>query len=100
MLITATPCSSPQGPAQPGLKLPLHQGWWQEVSDSMGQGDNLPSPLHWTGELWALENVVLSAQSHAVQLSRAVCGCCTVWGPAGHCQRGNLAMDGLFQSLI
>lgn len=46
MLITATPFTSAQGPAQPGLKLPLHQGWWQEVSDGVGKCDHLPFPLH------------------------------------------------------
>lgn len=50
MLITATPCTSVHGPAQPGLKPPLHQGWWQEVSDGMGQGENLPFPLHRAGD--------------------------------------------------
>lgn len=74
MLITATPFTSAQGPAQPGLKLPLHQGWWQEVSDGVGKRDHLPFPLHEAEELWAQENVMLSNQSHAVQLSRAVCG--------------------------
>lgn len=74
MLITATACTSVQGPAQPGLKLSLDQGWWQEISDGMGQGDNLPFPLHGAGELWAQENDMLSSQSHACT---AVHGC--VW---------------------
>lgn len=50
MLITATPCTSVHSPAQPGLKPPLHQGWWQELSDGRGQGDNLPFSLHRAGD--------------------------------------------------